>query len=194
MFCQSCLDHTHNIFTMGAKVSAPEQTNDTSTIQHPPSGTIDYVQSGTFQSQGTFTVNSHNYLPTEQEQISITDFTLLKRIGKGTFGTVLLARKKSNNKVYALKMLQKRKIIKSREVEHTNTERKVLTQLVHPYAHFHLLSALFLPVSLSLYIMHSRRRRAYASYSILLTAEIFIIISTTKGSSLRNQPVCMQLR
>lgn len=35
--------------------------------------------------------------------------------------------------VFALKVLKKEKIIKEHQVEHTNTERKVLTEIDNPF-------------------------------------------------------------
>ena len=115
---------------MGATSSQPDDTQEQSSSSSQP-----YVSDGDSLAQSRFTIHSLNYLPTQQEEISFSEFEPLKVIGKGSFGKVLLVRKKSNNKVYALKMLRKSKIIQLREVEHTNTERKLLTQIVHPFVH-----------------------------------------------------------
>jgi serine/threonine protein kinase len=42
-------------------------------------------------------------------------------------------RKKSDGKVYAMKILKKRAIIERNQVEHTNAERKILQALQHPF-------------------------------------------------------------
>ena len=42
--------------------------------------------------------------------MSIDDFTLLKVIGKGRYGKVLLVSKKDTKETYALKILKKRKV------------------------------------------------------------------------------------
>ena len=115
---------------MGAASSQPDDTQEQNSSSSQP-----YIADGDSLAQSRFTIHSLNYLPTQQEEISFSEFEPLKVIGKGSFGKVLLVRKKSNNKVFALKMLRKSKIIQLREVEHTNTERKLLTQIVHPYAH-----------------------------------------------------------
>ena len=39
---------------------------------------------------------------------SVADFRLIRVLGEGGFGTVLLAKKKSSGKLYALKVLEKR--------------------------------------------------------------------------------------
>lgn len=58
---------------------------------------------------------------------------LLIQIGKGSYGKILLVRKKASMEVFALKVLKKEKIIKEHQVEHTNTERKVLTEIDNPF-------------------------------------------------------------
>ena len=40
--------------------------------------------------------------------LKISDFQVLSKLGEGGFGTVLLAKKKSSGKLYALKVLEKR--------------------------------------------------------------------------------------
>ncbi|KAG7272303.1 hypothetical protein CRUP_014188 [Coryphaenoides rupestris] len=63
-----------------------------------------------------------------------TDFDFLKVIGKGSFGKVLLAKRKHDGKYYAIKVLQKRVILNRREQKHIMAERNVLLQNVkHPF-------------------------------------------------------------
>lgn len=63
----------------------------------------------------------------------VDDFDLLKVIGKGSFGKVMLVRKKDTGKVYAMKVLNKRTIIERNEVEHTKSEKSILMKLSHPF-------------------------------------------------------------
>ncbi|KAI6654627.1 Serine/threonine-protein kinase Sgk1-like [Oopsacas minuta] len=71
---------------------------------------------------------------TESEVAKVTDFELLTVIGKGSFGKVLLAKKKTENKYYALKVLEKAIIMKRNEVKHIMAERNVLIRnLKHPF-------------------------------------------------------------
>ncbi|XP_062506624.1 serine/threonine-protein kinase Sgk2-like [Corticium candelabrum] len=70
----------------------------------------------------------------ENRLASIKDFDLLKVIGKGSFGKVLLARHKENGQYYAIKVLQKVSIMKRNEVKHIMSERNVLLKNVkHPF-------------------------------------------------------------
>lgn len=81
-------------------------------------------------------------------RVSLDDFTLIKVIGKGTYGKVMLVRHKKvrfdiyvrghlfinqDNAVYAMKMLRKEHVVKRNQVEHTKTERNVLEAVSHPF-------------------------------------------------------------
>eukprot|EP01127_Copromyxa_protea_P015498 TRINITY_DN4467_c0_g2_i1.p1 TRINITY_DN4467_c0_g2~~TRINITY_DN4467_c0_g2_i1.p1 ORF type:complete len:421 (+),score=79.80 TRINITY_DN4467_c0_g2_i1:66-1328(+) len=65
--------------------------------------------------------------------IGVEDFDLLKVIGKGSFGKVLLVRKKDTQRVFAMKILNKKIIIERNEVEHTKSEKSILTKLDFPF-------------------------------------------------------------
>jgi len=60
---------------------------------------------------------------------------LMKVIGKGSYGKVMLVRHKTEgeDQVYAMKMLRKENVIKRNQVEHTKTERNVLEAVSHPF-------------------------------------------------------------
>jgi RAC serine/threonine-protein kinase len=65
--------------------------------------------------------------------ISLDDFEMLKVLGKGTFGKVLLAKQKGTNNVYAIKVLKKETILQKDELAHTLTENHVLAKCAHPF-------------------------------------------------------------
>lgn len=67
------------------------------------------------------------------EKVRLEDFELLKVLGRGSFGKVMQVRKKTDGKVYAMKILKKRAIIARNQVEHTKAERKILQSLQHPF-------------------------------------------------------------
>ncbi|VDD90382.1 unnamed protein product [Enterobius vermicularis] len=60
----------------------------------------------------------------------LDSFDFLKVLGRGTFGKVILCREKKTQKLYALKILQKKVID---EVEHTLAENRVLHNCKHPF-------------------------------------------------------------
>uniref|UniRef100_T1JKP5 Non-specific serine/threonine protein kinase n=1 Tax=Strigamia maritima TaxID=126957 RepID=T1JKP5_STRMM len=63
-----------------------------------------------------------------------TDFDFLKVIGKGSFGKVLLAKHKSDGKIFAIKVLEKKMILKRNETRHIMSERNVLLEATqHPF-------------------------------------------------------------
>mmetsp|Transcript_123812 Transcript_123812/g.214656 ORF Transcript_123812/g.214656 Transcript_123812/m.214656 type:complete len:336 (+) Transcript_123812:78-1085(+) len=65
----------------------------------------------------------------------LDDFESLKVLGKGSYGKVMLVKKKDDEKetVYAMKMLRKEHVVKRNQVEHTKTERNVLEAVDHPF-------------------------------------------------------------
>lgn len=68
-----------------------------------------------------------------QGKVQIEDFELLKVIGRGAFGKVMLVKKKDDGKIYAMKIMKKRTIIARGQVDHTKAERKILQSLDHPF-------------------------------------------------------------
>jgi protein-serine/threonine kinase len=67
----------------------------------------------------------------------LDDFQLLKVLGKGSYGKVMLVKKATNGvageTVFAMKMLRKDHILKRNQVEHTRSERNVLEATAHPF-------------------------------------------------------------
>ncbi|KAG6618708.1 AGC protein kinase [Phytophthora cinnamomi] len=66
-------------------------------------------------------------------KVSLKQFDVLRMIGKGSFGKVLLVRKKHSSQLFAVKILSKPAIVKKQQVEHTRTERRVLAAVSHPF-------------------------------------------------------------
>ena len=69
----------------------------------------------------------------DRHKVTIRDFELIKVIGKGSFGKVLLVRRKKSKRLYAMKVLNKQNIMQRNQVVHTLTERRVLGQIKHPF-------------------------------------------------------------
>lgn len=66
-------------------------------------------------------------------KIAKTDFTMIKVIGKGSYGKVLLVKKKDTGKLYAMKVLKKTFIRQKKQIKNTMTERKILERISHPF-------------------------------------------------------------
>ena len=58
---------------------------------------------------------------------------MIKVIGTGSYGTVLLVRKKDTDMLYAMKVLKKKQIRKLKQVRNTMTERKILERISNPF-------------------------------------------------------------
>jgi len=71
--------------------------------------------------------------PVEKKKFKLDDFIIMQTLGTGSFGRVHLVKHKESGKYYAMKVLVKRQIIESKQVEHTINEKKILETLDHPY-------------------------------------------------------------
>lgn len=68
------------------------------------------------------------YQRSERKHFGPSDFEILKLIGKGTFGQVYQVRKRDTQRIYAMKVLQKKVIVQKKEVAHTVGERNILVR------------------------------------------------------------------
>ena len=64
---------------------------------------------------------------------NLTDFTIQRTLGTGSFGRVHLVQSKHNQRFYAVKVLKKQQVVKMKQVEHTNDERTMLCRVKHPF-------------------------------------------------------------
>jgi 3-phosphoinositide dependent protein kinase-1 len=61
-----------------------------------------------------------------------SDFKIIKEVGEGSYGRVYLAKRVSDGKKVAIKMLDKHHLIKSHKVDHVMREKKILSEHTHP--------------------------------------------------------------
>lgn len=64
---------------------------------------------------------------------TLQDFAIQRTLGTGSFGRVHLVQSKHNQRYYAVKVLKKAQVVKMKQVEHTNDERRMLQQVKHPF-------------------------------------------------------------
>jgi serum/glucocorticoid-regulated kinase 2 len=75
----------------------------------------------------------YNKTKESAKDICIDDFEILKLLGKGAFGTVVLSQKKSNEKLFAIKILNKKEIIENNQIAHAKAEKAILGHVNHPF-------------------------------------------------------------
>lgn len=64
---------------------------------------------------------------------TLSDFNFIKTLGTGSFGRVHLVRSCHNTRFYAIKVLNKDRVVRMKQVEHTNSEREMLERVRHPF-------------------------------------------------------------
>ena len=74
-----------------------------------------------------------NQTRTTKGKYSLSDFTLKRTLGTGSFGRVHLVQSNHNQRFYAVKVLKKAQVVKMKQVEHTNDERKMLQKVKHTF-------------------------------------------------------------
>uniref|UniRef100_A0A8C1SIQ2 cAMP-dependent protein kinase n=1 Tax=Cyprinus carpio TaxID=7962 RepID=A0A8C1SIQ2_CYPCA len=68
-----------------------------------------------------------------QSTTGLDDFDRLKTLGTGSFGRVMLVKHKATDQFYAMKVLDKQKVVKLKQVEHTLNEKRILQAVSFPF-------------------------------------------------------------
>ena len=63
----------------------------------------------------------------------LADFDIQRTLGTGSFGRVHLVQSKHNQRFYAIKVLKKQQVVRMKQVEHTNDERRMLGLVKHAF-------------------------------------------------------------
>uniref|UniRef100_A0A8C0G3P0 3-phosphoinositide-dependent protein kinase 1 n=2 Tax=Chelonoidis abingdonii TaxID=106734 RepID=A0A8C0G3P0_CHEAB len=71
--------------------------------------------------------------PSQPRKKRRENFKFGKILGEGSFSTVVLARELATSREYAIKILEKRHIIKENKVPYVTRERDVMSRLDHPF-------------------------------------------------------------
>lgn len=67
--------------------------------------------------------------PAPQKKVTLDDFEMMRVLGKGCAGKVLLVKYKKSSDLYALKSITKRHVLAHQELQHTLTEQAVLKRM-----------------------------------------------------------------
>ena len=68
-----------------------------------------------------------------KSKVTLNDFQVIKMLGKGAFGKVLLVYNEELKKYFAMKTLKKDNIKKYQQTKHTKEERKILEKIDYPF-------------------------------------------------------------
>lgn len=68
-----------------------------------------------------------------KETINSKDFTIKRKIGKGSYGKVFLVEHRKTGKLFAMKILEKLHIKESDLIENSKVERIILSQISYPF-------------------------------------------------------------
>lgn len=78
-------------------------------------------------------VESKNQPRQTKGKYTLSDFKIERTLGTGSFGRVHLVQSKHNQRYYAVKVLKKAQVVKMKQIEHTNDERRMLQRVKHPF-------------------------------------------------------------
>ena len=134
--------HQQNVPSINNIINAPQQDSTGQAHQQLNQGTMDGRGNGAGSNGSNLGLNP-NYasglvpdrpaIRTTKGKYSLTDFTIQRTLGTGSFGRVHLVQSKHNQRFYAVKVLKKQQVVKMKQVEHTNDERKMLQRVKHPF-------------------------------------------------------------
>ncbi|KAJ2744302.1 cAMP-dependent protein kinase catalytic subunit [Coemansia sp. BCRC 34301] len=69
----------------------------------------------------------------EDTHVRLDEFEVFRTVGTGSFGRVRLVRHRASNKYYAMKVLKKSHVVRVKQVEHVNSERRILAECNCPF-------------------------------------------------------------
>lgn len=109
-------------------------TTATSSILSPSRGPAEpIVPDQTHSRQDALISRLPKKSPVSKGKYGLADFQVMRSLGTGSFGRVHLARSVHNGRYYAMKVLKKERVVRMKQVEHTNDERRMLAIVEHPF-------------------------------------------------------------
>jgi serum/glucocorticoid-regulated kinase 2 len=77
--------------------------------------------------------NTVTILSSDGKQLTENDFEIIKVLGRGAFGKVILTQKKDDGELYAVKIMNKGDVIEKNQIEQIKTEKDILEKVRHPF-------------------------------------------------------------
>lgn len=124
---QASPQQSNNAASINNLINTPANASQAHSSHHSNAGQAQAQQAQQAQQQ-----------PLKQERTtkgkySQEDFLLQRTLGTGSFGRVHLVQSKHNHRFYAMKVLKKAQVVKMKQIEHTNDERRMLNRVRHPF-------------------------------------------------------------
>jgi serum/glucocorticoid-regulated kinase 2 len=118
--------------------AAAHATSGAASTEHAAAGAAQEPHTATLESSHAAAPAPAPALPTvpmpmPARRATLDDFIMMKTVGKGSFGKVVMVRKKDDGKVYAMKILKKQMVLARKQYEHTLSERRILENIDHPF-------------------------------------------------------------
>ncbi|KAK2756729.1 camp-dependent protein kinase catalytic subunit [Arachnomyces sp. PD_36] len=112
-----------NVTSINNLINPPQQGDGDGTAQ--------------YQQQAEGTAQQQQPVRAQPRQLkgkySLEDFALRRTLGTGSFGRVHLVQSNHNQRYYAMKVLKKEQVVRMKQIEHTNDERRMLQRVKHPF-------------------------------------------------------------
>ncbi|KAL8914520.1 MAG: hypothetical protein Q9171_000873 [Xanthocarpia ochracea] len=128
-------DHLKSGGTMTPAQTAAQISSNNSAHTNNTSATSSHASSYPSTTPSTSVGSSTQQQATRatKGKYALGDFTIQRTLGTGSFGRVHLVQSKHNGRFYAVKVLKKAQVVKMKQVEHTNDERKMLQKVKHAF-------------------------------------------------------------
>ena len=121
------------------------QTSEPVTDEDSPSVTSSFRDTFAIRSSFTFADKSDDYIPVGSP--SFRDFRVIEEIGSGSFGRVYKCQRKGEDVKLAMKILNKRMIMRQKQNKYVLEENRIMKSVKHPFV-IHLYYTLQTPRSL----------------------------------------------
>ncbi|KAJ2361931.1 cAMP-dependent protein kinase catalytic subunit [Coemansia sp. RSA 2610] len=69
----------------------------------------------------------------DHTHVRLDEFEVFRTVGTGSFGRVRLVRQRATGQYFAMKVLKKSHVVRAKQVEHVNSERRILAECSCPF-------------------------------------------------------------